>query len=60
MLTDNDFLTILSEELIPALGCTEPISVAFGAATARKYLGGLPDVVEIACSRNIIKNVKGV
>ncbi len=38
MLTDNDFLTILSEELIPALGCTEPISVAFGAATARKYL----------------------
>ncbi len=60
MLTDNDFLTILSEELIPALGCTEPISVAFGAATARKYLGGLPDAVEIACSRNIIKNVKGV
>ena len=60
MLTEHDYLAILQEELIPALGCTEPISLAFGAATARSYLQELPMMVKIACSRNIIKNVKGV
>ncbi len=60
MLKEHDYLAILQEELIPALGCTEPISLAFGAATARHYLQDMPSRVKIACSRNIIKNVKGV
>ncbi len=60
MVSEDDFLTILREELVPALGCTEPISLAFGAAAARLHLGELPTQVEIRCSRNIIKNVKGV
>ena len=60
MVSEDDFLTILREELVPALGCTEPISLAFGAATAKMYLGEMPNKVKIACSRNIVKNVKGV
>jgi L-cysteine desulfidase len=60
MFTQQDYLQILREELVPALGCTEPISLAFGAAKARKILGELPQRVFIECSQNIIKNVKGV
>ncbi len=57
----NDmYVAILKEELIPSLGCTEPVSLALGAATARHYLGSLPDRVEIHCSGNLIKNVMGV
>ena len=51
---------ILKEELIPAMGCTEPIAVAYCGAVARKALGELPDRVEVAASGNIIKNVKSV
>lgn len=53
-------LEILKEELIPALGCTEPITIAYAAAKARKILGEIPDHIDIYCSGNIIKNVKGV
>jgi L-cysteine desulfidase len=53
-------LTSSKEELIPAMGCTEPIAVAYAAAIARKTLGALPDAVEICVSGNIIKNVKSV
>jgi L-cysteine desulfidase len=60
MLEIEDYLEILREELVPALGCTEPIALAFGAAKAREVLGSLPERVEVACSGNIIKNVKGV
>lgn len=56
----NHYLSLLREELIPALGCTEPIAVAYAAAVARKYLGAMPESAEIRCSGNIIKNVKGV
>lgn len=56
----NEYLQILNEELIPALGCTEPIAVAYAAAQAVKALGCLPERMEIWCSGNIIKNVKGV
>ena len=61
--TDKRYTTyvqILKEELVPAMGCTEPIAIAYGAAKAREVLGGLPDRVEILVSNNIIKNVKSV
>ncbi len=54
------YLRILKEELVAAMGCTEPISVAYAAALARKTLGELPRRVELIVSANIIKNVKSV
>lgn len=56
----QDCIKILEEELLPAMGCTEPISVAYCAAVARDTLGKLPDRVLIQVSGNIIKNVKSV
>lgn len=54
------YVSILHEELMPAMGCTEPIAIAYAAAMARKILGILPERVEIEVSENIIKNVKSV
>ncbi len=54
------YTNILKEELVPAMGCTEPISVAYAAAKARAVLGKLPEKVTIGCSGSIIKNVKSV
>lgn len=54
------YVAILREELIPAMGCTEPIAVAYAGALARKTLGQLPHEVELVVSGNIIKNVKSV
>ena len=54
------YLDILKEELVPAMGCTEPISIAYAAAKARQALGCIPKHVEIAASPNVIKNVKSV
>ena len=51
---------ILEEELLPAMGCTEPIAVAYCAAVARDTLGEMPDRVLVEASGNIIKNVKSV
>lgn len=56
----NQYVHILKEELIPALGCTEPIAVAYAAAKAREVLGAMPDKIVVESSGNIIKNVKGV
>ena len=56
----RSFVQILHEELIPAMGCTEPISLAYGAAKAREVLGRTPDHVLVEASGNIIKNVKSV
>lgn len=56
----NAYLQILKEELLPAMGCTEPIALAYGAAMARKVLGEMPDRVVIGASGSIIKNVKSV
>ena len=53
-------IEILREELVPAMGCTEPIAVAYAGALARKTLGRKPDRVELTVSGNIIKNVKSV
>ena len=54
------YVQILKEELVPAMGCTEPIAVAYAAAKAREVLGALPDRVKIGVSNNIVKNVKSV
>lgn len=54
------YVQILKEELIPAMGCTEPIAIAYGAAKAREILGCMPQHIEIQVSGNIIKNVKSV
>lgn len=56
----NYFLKILKEELVPAMGCTEPVAVAYCSAKARTVLGKMPESVEIFVSGNIIKNVKSV
>lgn len=61
--TDKKYTTyvqILNEELVPAMGCTEPIAIAYAAAKAREVLDAEPDRVEIQVSDNIIKNVKSV
>ena len=56
----QSFLDILREELVPAMGCTEPIAIAYAAAQARAVLGKRPERVRIEVSGNIIKNVKSV
>ena len=58
--TYNAYLEILREELQPAMGCTEPIAVAYAAALLREKLGRLPEKCSILVSGNIIKNVKSV
>lgn len=56
----KSYCSLLRHELLPALGCTEPIAIAYCAAKARETLGCVPDSLEVRCSGNIIKNVKGV
>lgn len=58
--TCRQYTAILHEELVPALGCTEPIAVAYAAARAARELGGPAQEVSICVSGNIIKNVKSV
>ena len=54
------YLAILKAELVPAMGCTEPIAIAYAAALAAQTLGAVPEGVDILSSPNIIKNVKSV
>lgn len=54
------YIDILKEELVPAMGCTEPIALAYAAAKAREVLGEIPDKVVVEASGSIIKNVKSV
>lgn len=58
--TYQAYIEILKRELVPAMGCTEPIAIAYCAAKAREALGKLPDRITVAASGNIIKNVKSV
>ncbi len=58
--TYDKYIGVLNAELLPAMGCTEPIAVAYAAALARRELGTLPQSVKIAVSGNILKNVKSV
>ena len=54
------YIQILEEELVPAMGCTEPIAIAYAAAKGRELLGELPETILVEASGNIIKNVKSV
>ena len=54
------YAEILEKELVPAMGCTEPIAIAFAGAKVRETLGKMPEKILVRCSGNIIKNVKGV
>ena len=56
----NYYVNVLRDELVPAMGCTEPIAIAYAAARARAALGAFPTSCEIAVSGNIIKNAKSV
>ncbi len=56
----DEYVNILNSGLIPALGCTEPIAIAYTAAKARQVLELFPESIEMSCSGNVIKNVKGV
>ena len=58
--TYQDYVNILHEELVPAMGCTEPIAIAYAAAVARQTLGRPAQRMEVEASGNIIKNVKSV
>ena len=57
---EKAYLSILSEELVPATGCTEPIALAYAAARLRDILGVWPERIRAEVSGNIIKNVKSV
>ena len=56
----DNYVRILESELVPALGCTEPIALAYASAKGREVLGEFPEHLSVLCSGNIIKNVKGV
>ena len=56
----RNFLGIMQEEMVPAMGCTEPIALAFASARAREILGGYPQRIIARCSGNMIKNVRCV
>ena len=54
------YVRILKDELVPAMGCTEPIAIAYASAKARATLGAFPTSCDVAVSGNIIKNAKSV
>ena len=54
------YTAILREELVPAMGCTEPIAIAYAASILRHALGADPTALKVQLSGNIIKNVKSV
>ncbi|MBQ4431376.1 MAG: serine dehydratase subunit alpha family protein, partial [Synergistaceae bacterium] len=56
----ENYIAILREELVPSMGCTEPIAIAYASAKAREILGEDATHLHVSCSGNIIKNVKGV
>ena len=56
----KNFVAILNSELMVALGCTEPIAIAYAGAKVRQVLGKMPGRINVACSGNIVKNVMGV
>lgn len=60
MTTFDVYNAALADELLPAMGCTEPIALAYAGAICAKRLGGFPETIRIEVSRNIIKNVKSV
>jgi len=59
-MTNADIIKLVKREVIPAVGCTEPMAVALCAAYASRELGVIPDRIDIALSANILKNAMGV
>ncbi len=58
--TINQILALLKKEVVPAIGCTEPVAVALATAKATELLGIKPERVEVLLSANILKNAMGV
>ena len=56
----KQIIALIHREVIPAIGCTEPIAVALASAKAAEVLGGKPERVEVYLSANILKNAMGV
>lgn len=56
----SKIIQLIEQEVIPAIGCTEPISVALAVAKTKELLGGIPDFVEVLLSANVLKNAMGV
>ena len=56
----DNYVAILQKELVVALGCTEPIAIAYAGAKVREVLGQMPEHITVYCSGNIVKNVKAV
>lgn len=56
----DTYVSILKKELIPAMGCTEPISLAYAASIMKKELGCIPERIEAQISGSILKNIKSV
>ena len=57
---ETEYLKIIKEELVPALGCTEPISLALASAIANRHLDGPPERIDARVSANLMKNGMGV
>jgi L-cysteine desulfidase len=56
----SDIITLIKQEVIPAIGCTEPVAVALAVAKAKEILGAIPDKIEVSLSSNMLKNAMGV
>lgn len=59
-ITKSQIITLIHQEVIPAIGCTEPVAVALAAAKASEVLGCRPEKIEVSLSANILKNAMGV
>ncbi len=58
--TINRIITLLKKEIVPAIGCTEPVAVALASARAAELLGAKPDRIDVFLSANVLKNAMGV
>ena len=56
----DQIISLINREVVPALGCTEPVAVALCVAKARELLGEMPEKIRLSLSGNIIKNAMGV
>ena len=58
--TRDRIIALIHKEVVPAIGCTEPMAVALATARAKEALGELPESIEVQLSANILKNAMGV
>ena len=56
----SDIIALIKQEVIPAIGCTEPVAVALAVAKATEVLGAIPDKIEVSLSSNMLKNAMAV